>query len=156
MRPGHRELMDVTIKHMNDCPISRADILAAEDIFGSNVGSLKGKTPRRPNPHVRGSTDGVPYDIMRIHQRIALSIDIMFVNTIPFLVTTSRSIHFGTVEALPNRQAATIKAKLQSVCQLYQHRGFIIDVILADGEFEALRQWFPMLNSCAADEHIPM
>ena len=26
---------------------------------------------------------------------------------------------------------------------------------MADGEFEALRPWFPMLNCCAADEHIP-
>ena len=155
MRPGHRELMDVTIKHLNDCPVSRADILAAEDIFGSNVGSLKGKTPRKSTAHVHGSTDGVPHDIMRIHQRITLTVDIMFVNTIPFLVTMSRNMHFGTVEALPNRQTSTIKSKLQSVFQLYQHRGFIIDALLADGEFEAIRPWFPMLNCCAADEHIP-
>jgi hypothetical protein len=30
-----------------NCPIGRSDILAAEDILGPNVHSLKGKTVRR-------------------------------------------------------------------------------------------------------------
>ena len=44
MRPGSRELMDVSIKHLANCPITCQDVLAADDIFGPNLGSLKGKT----------------------------------------------------------------------------------------------------------------
>ena len=33
-----------------DCPVTKADIMAAEDIFGPEVGGLKGKSTRR-NPH---------------------------------------------------------------------------------------------------------
>ena len=117
MRLGSRELMDVAIKHLRDCPVTRADIQAADDIFGQNLGSLKGKTPTRPNKHVRGGTDGVPPQIMALHGRVILAIDIMFVNSIPFLMTTSRNLHFGTMEGLPNRQIPTIKDKLLLRCR---------------------------------------
>ena len=36
--------MDVSIKHLANCPITCQDVLAADDIFGPNLGSLKGKT----------------------------------------------------------------------------------------------------------------
>eukprot|EP00957_Ditylum_brightwellii_P126491 9641993-Ditylum_brightwellii.AAC.1 len=38
---------------------------------------------------------------------------------------------------------------------MYRHRGFKITTILADTEFEALRPHFPMINTSAADEHVP-
>jgi hypothetical protein len=38
---------------------------------------------------------------------------------------------------------------------LYVGRGLIVTLILADGEFEPLCQWFPMLNTTAANEHVP-
>ena len=42
-----------------DCPVTKADIMAAEDIFGPEVGILKGKTTRR-NPHtIRQEIAGV-------------------------------------------------------------------------------------------------
>ena len=132
MRLGSRELMDVAIKHLRDCPVTRSDISAADDIFGPNLGSLKGKTPTRPNAHVRGSTNRVPIEIMERHKRTVLAIDIMFVKSIPFLVTVSRKLHFGTVEALPNRQIPTIRDKLRAVCAIYCQRGFVVGAIMAD------------------------
>ena len=36
--------MDVAIKHLKHCPITKGDIMAADDIFGPNLGSLTGKT----------------------------------------------------------------------------------------------------------------
>jgi hypothetical protein len=44
---------------------------------------------------------------------------------------------------------------LKKVINLYVKRGFRVTAILADNEFEALRQWYPSLNTCAADEHVP-
>ena len=155
MQPCSRELMDVSIKHLANCPITRQDVLAADNIFGPNLGSLKGKTVHRPNPHVSTCIDGVPPDLLNIHGNVTLCIDIMFINKIPFLVTISRDIKFGTVEALDNRQLQTITQKIQTICRLYEHRGFTITSILANPEFEPIRPMFPWLNCCGADEHVP-
>jgi len=35
-----------------NCNITRQDILRTEDMFGTNLGSVKGKTTRRPTEHV--------------------------------------------------------------------------------------------------------
>ena len=155
MRPGSRRFTDVCLPHLKDCPLTAEDARAAVDILGKNLGSLKGKTVYRPNTHIKTGTDPVPRRILRLHRRITLAIDIMFVNRIPFLVTTSRKVKFGTVEALPDRKISTVVAKLQSVIQLYNHRGFRVTTIAADPEFEPIRPWFPMLNTCAAGEHVP-
>ena len=148
-------MMEIAITHLRDCPVKRSDIAAAEDIFGPNLGALKGKTVWRPNPHVAMGTDGVPPDIMKAHRSIILAMDIMLINKIAFFVTISRNLKFGTVEALPNRQIPTIIQQLKSVIALYRHRGFEISAILADNEFEAIRPQFPMLNCAAANEHVP-
>ena len=135
--------------------MTKADVQAAEDIYGPNLGALKGKTVAHPNPHVAAGVDQVPTSIMEVHRCITLAIDVMFINKVAFLITTSRNLKFGTVEAISNRQITTIIAKLRSVCQVYHHRGFQVSVILGDPEFEPIRGSFPHLNCCAADEHVP-
>ena len=65
-----------------NCPISRHDIAAAEEIFGPDTGSLEGKTVRRP-PHVAIKLVDVPLKLMQQYCNVALAGDIMFVNHIP-------------------------------------------------------------------------
>ena len=155
MRLGARQLMDVTVTHLKGCPLTKVDIQAAEDIYGPNLGALKGKTVDRPNPHVPAGVDHVPTSIMDVHHSVTLAIDIIFINNVAFLITTSRNLKFGTVEAISNHQITTIVSKLKSVCQIYHHRGFRVTMILGDPEFEPVRTTFPQLNCCAADEHAP-
>ena len=60
MRPGARRLMDVAVSHLMGCPVTKADVRAAEDIYGPNLGALKGKTVACPNQHVPAGVDQVP------------------------------------------------------------------------------------------------
>ena len=90
-----------------------------------------------------------------IHWDVVLSVDIMFVNKIPFLVTSSHNIRFSTVESLPNHQVGTIATCLKKLTRLHHHQGFRITSITCDPEFKALQPSIPMLNYCMAGEHVP-
>jgi hypothetical protein len=51
-------------KLLANCPINRHNIIAAEHIFGPDVGSLKGKTVHRPSEQVGSATNNIPIVIM--------------------------------------------------------------------------------------------
>ena len=155
MRPASCHMSDIAIFHLCSCPITKEDVWAADDIFGLNLGSLKGKTVWRPNRHVQAATSAAPQSILKLHQDMVLSMDIMFVNKLLFLVTSSCNLHFSTVESLPNHQVGTVTMCLKKVIRLYHHHGFHVTSITCDPEFEVLQPSFPMLNCCVADEHMP-
>ena len=119
MRPGERKFREVCLQHLKNCPVTKGDAAVALDIFGQ--GSLKGKTPRSTAEHVPAGVDPVPPEILNVHQHVMLSIDIMYVNKIPFLTIISQNLRFGTVENLPDRRVSTITSKLRSVIRLYEH-----------------------------------
>jgi uncharacterized membrane protein YgcG len=158
MFPGVRAFTHIADSQLlANCPIGRADIAAAERIFGPNLGALKGKTTNHVGVPVDNRIDGVPPDILQRYQHVVLAIDIMFVNKIPFFITTSRGLHFGTVEHLPNRQVPTVIAGLKRVLGIYHRRGFRVTTVLADPEFQPLQDTFSPVsfNFCAQDEHVP-
>ena len=142
-----------------NCPVTRRDAIMAEDIFGPDLGSLKGKTVNRPPEPVQIPSNDLPLNIMQQYCDVTLCGDIMFVNKIPFFVTISRHIHFGTVEMIANRQMGTILNGIKAVTQIYQQRGFNISNILLDGEFEPLRGSLAtmgiQLNVATNNEHVP-
>ena len=155
MRPSDRELMDVSIEHLANCPITQPAIHIVKDIYGPNLGSLKGKTIWRTLPHLPSDVDPMLPELIKRHPGITITMDILFVNNMPFLLSMSQGLEFMTIEALPNRQIKTIKEKISTICTLYQGRGFIVDSIYADSEFEPLRPDFLFINTSDADDHQP-
>jgi hypothetical protein len=64
-RPSLRTYLKIVDENLlKNCPISRPDVLAAEDILVPNLGSLKGKTIRRGESRVPTAHEVVPRGIM--------------------------------------------------------------------------------------------
>jgi hypothetical protein len=78
-----------------NCLVTREDIMVAEDIFRTNLGSLKGKTPQKASVVIEQKVSSIPPEIMNVHHDVVLAVDLIFVNEIPLLVTISHGIKFG-------------------------------------------------------------
>ncbi len=159
-RPSTRRFLAIIDKNeLPNCPITRNDIVAAEDIFGPNLGSLKGKTVRRTTEHVRTGHVNIPISIMERYRDVTIAGDVMFVNRIPFFMSISRHIKFGTAEMITTQKATTLMTAIKHVKSAYLQRGFKITHILLDGQFESLRGDAAAigitLNIVSRDEHVP-
>ena len=147
-------------KLIPNCSIGRQqDILTAEDILVPSMDSLKGKMVRWGEEHVCSDVSPIPHDILSLYCDITLCMDIMFVNKLAFLVTTSHHIKFGMIELLTNPQEDTVGKSVLNVMSLYGSCGFLVYMVHADGEFKALHGQLATagsgLNVCSNGEHVP-
>ena len=159
-RPSTKEFIKIVENNLLiNCPINRQDIRAAEDIFGPDVGSLKGKTVRRGTAHVEVPSVTIPATLMERYRDVIIGADIMFVNKLPFMVTISRNIKFCTAELILDQKQETLFAAIKAVRNIYAKRGFAAKFILMDGQFEVLRGDLAgasmTLNTVARGEHVP-
>ena len=144
---------------LKNCPITPRDVRLMKEILGPSIPGLKGKTVRTKPAQVNPELIPVPPHIRDHYQTITLAIDIMFVNRIPFLMTTSRHIHYHTASALPTMQITNIVDTIRALHKFYLKRDFRIIQILADGQFHPCKHEFAEmkidLNCVAHDEHVP-
>jgi len=59
---------------------------------------------------------------MEKHGDVTLTIDVLFINKIPFVITTSRNIHFGTAELIKDMKKATLITSIEQVIRAYTTR----------------------------------
>ena len=130
----------IKYNYITDCPVKIEDIEIAEDIFGKDIHALKGKTVRKTPEHTIIDTIEVPKDILKLHNNLTIGIDFMFINGLPFFVTTSWKIKFSTVEYTNKMNKSTIIDCLDAVIKLYAARGFRIKNVLVDEQFDFLKE----------------
>jgi len=88
-----------------------------------------------------------------------MAIDVMFINKIPFIITISCNIHFGTADIVKDMKNNKLITSINQVIKAYQACGIKIKVILADGQFRHIQQLVEqkgiVLNICTANKHVP-
>ena len=101
----------------------------------------------------------LPTDIIERHGSVTLKLDIMCINDIPFVVTTSQSIHFCTAKLIKNEKSATISMAIKQVIQIYHRRGFTVQNLHGDRQFEHIKKLFSdvgiTIYVTGRNEHVP-
>jgi hypothetical protein len=159
--PSQKDFMWILRSNqIKDSPVMVEDAMAAFKIWGPIVAALKGKTvQKRPEP-IKTDIVSIPKEIRELHKEVTLTIDIFFVNKIPFFLTLSRVLYFTTVTHLPDRNLDQIFKVLKGIFYYYLQQGFRVTFITGDGEFASLVEQFtnllmgaPWLNLTSTNEH---
>ena len=158
-RPSTTTFLDLLKRNgIANCPVTPADVEAAEYIFGPDIGYLKGKTTQCSPLIIDSPVTAIPADVLKRYQKVTLCIDIMYVNKAAMLVSISRKIKFATIEVIPNNKSTMLLRGIKGILQIYQRRGFCVEVALMDGEFGHLQGEMAsmgvMLNETSRDEHV--
>ncbi len=159
-RPSTRDFIRyVATNLIPNCPVTIQDIKNAEFIWGPDIGSLKGKTVREQPPAIRVTGTDIPLPIMQHYKDVTLSADVMKVTGIPFLMTISKHIKFGSAGKLDSMRNSHIIRHFKAVIGAYVTRGFRVTIIIADNQFESMRGELAdlhcLLHVVARDEHVP-
>ena len=150
----------IRMNAISNCPITLEDIKIAEQIYGKDIASLKGKTTRtKPLPVIKDYID-IPKELIERHEEIVLAIDIMYIYQIPFLTTISNNIMYRTAQPLPNKTSKAYRSALDHIFRLYNHAGFKITTIKADQEFKPILDEIKdtldiTMHYASAQEHVP-
>jgi hypothetical protein len=89
--PSQKDFMWILRSNqIKDCPVTVKDAMVAYKIWGPSMAALKGKTVRKKPEPIKTNIVSIPKKICELHKEVTLTIDIFFVNKIPFFVTLSR------------------------------------------------------------------
>jgi hypothetical protein len=155
--PTEREFAEMVHEQLlTNCPVTMRDVDNANRIFGPDLANLRGKTTRTKPERIRVEYVQIPWDFVQMHKYVTLVADVMFVNGLPFLVTSSRGLSLVMIEHLPSRTAKRLAQTLERVFRIYATAGFVVQMAMMDVEFEKLRTLLPhvALNTTAAREHV--
>ena len=139
-------------------PITKKDVNMALDMLGKSKYSVQGKTVRHQPDAVDTQEISVPTKILDYYSSVTLSIDVMHVNKVPFLISVSEHIHYGTIKALDSMKIPVLELEIQRIIKLYAVRGFHVKFILVDIQFKAIKdrgQLTATVNVVGKGEHVP-
>jgi hypothetical protein len=143
--------------HICNCPVTPEDAKRAFIIYGPCTANLKGTATKSAVDHVVLLTPiPLPSYITEHHKNVTLCIDIFYVQKIAFFTTILRKIKFRTIAMLTDRSKSSILKQLNLVIKLYHSRGFSIEDIHSDHEFECIRNDIlpTQLNVVATDTQV--
>jgi hypothetical protein len=115
----------VHFNQLKDCPITHDDIKNAHAIFGPDLANIRGKTARRNPEHIETDCVEILQDLLSFHKNVTLIVDVMCVNSIPFLVLALHNINLITIKHAPKHCfASKLGYLVQCIINVYAGMGF--------------------------------
>ena len=123
---------------VQNCPIRIEDIKIAQNIFGPDMATLKGKsTQRKPNPFLVDWIE-LPKEILEKHSKIELCIDVMYINDVGLMTAIDRTIKYRSVEYIKSKHASSHLKALSVITNGYNKVGYYVYMVYCDREFKPL------------------
>ena len=146
----------VCLNMLKDCPVTNDGIKTAHALFGMGLTTIRGNMVWHKPKCVFTDYVDILCTLVEVNKQVTLAGDVMFVNSVSFLVSKTRNINLITIEHAPSpRTATTLESLLQRIVCVYARTGFTVQTILMDIEFKKVRDHVPVLNvnTPAASEH---
>jgi hypothetical protein len=118
--------------------ITAQDVVRSIDIWGPDLGSLKGKT----TSHKAQLEEEIPILKTKQFESQTMYLDLMFVNGLPFLIAVVNPLEYVMVNKLSKRDNWTLWGSLESDINHITKYGFKIKMIRVDGEGAINTEWF--------------
>jgi hypothetical protein len=133
--------------------ITAQDVVRALDIWGPDLGSLKGKTPS----HKALLEEELPVLKTQQFESQTMYLDLIFVNGQPFLITVVNPLEYVMVSNLSKRDNWSLWASIESNVNHITKYGFKFKMVRVDGEGAINTEWFEsrvasqrvILDSCS-------
>jgi hypothetical protein len=159
-RPGLARFYEcLNGNYIINCPITVDDAKRAQEIYGTDVAFLKGKTTAKPPTEHLPSYEAValPDEILSLHPKVTLCCDLFYILDLGFSLSTSRGIRYVSCRPIADRAKHNIVDCLDADLTVYRNRGFNPTEIQADNEYNCIRNSFKdvKVSICPADSHVP-
>ena len=103
----------------------------------------------------------IPKELVKLHEEIFMTANILFVNGIPFIISLSRNITFTASIHLEDIKSIKIFKVFKEIYTYDLKNGFQITTLHVDGEFATLQRLKqnipgePRVNLGSASKHVP-
>jgi hypothetical protein len=143
---------------MQNFPVTSHDVHRQKQIYGMDLGSLKGKTKAKPPSIV--NIEYVPRPMV---SALIYHMDIMFIDRDPYLVSVTTPLGLLMVNHMGSKSAEAIRKALMIQIGIYKSENFTIETILTDCEAAVVHPLTPELNAmgikvspAGPGQHVPV
>lgn len=133
--PSVRNAIDIAVRGTN-FDVTARDFAVAEDIYGTDMATMKGKTKKQSTAIADISTGAAIAQVEQI-----LSVDVMFVEGVPSLIGLATPLDLTMAVTLSSydsaqgpRSAIVVKKGIDGFVSTLTSRNFVTRVIVSDGE----------------------